>query len=193
MKHVSGIFQKLTVVVAAAAALSSCNRAEYAALPQTSSYHGTQYVAAKPTATAVETPAPVATPTEATPAAPAPEVAAAAPAAAAAPVANAAPAPATTAKPAATPKLNFIQKALVNKVVKKATKLASKAQLKQHSETAKTTAIEGQLRTGLLFLLGAVVLTLIAALVDVGFLYVIAGIVGLLGVIFILLYLLDSV
>ena len=134
-----------------------------------------------------------ATSAEATPAAPAPVVAAA-PTAIAAPVAKAAPANAVAVtKPAKAPKLNFLQKALVNKVVKKANKLASKAQLKQRSETAKTTAFEGKLRTGLLFLLAAVVVTLLAALVDVGFLYVISSILGLLGVIFILLYLLDSV
>ena len=185
MKHLSGIFQKLTVVVAATAALSSCNRAEYAALPQTSSYHGTQYVAAKPKAEVVaEAPAPVAAPAEATPATPAPVVAAA-PAAVAAPAAKA-------TKPAAAPKLNFLQKALVNKVVKKANKLASKAQLKQRSETAKTTAVEGRLRQGLLLLLAGIIIELLAALVDVGILYVLGSIVALVGIIFIVLYLLDE-
>lgn len=188
MKHVSGILQKVTAVVAVVAALSSCNRAEYAALPQTSSYHGTQYVAAKPTQVPVAPAAVEATaPTPAAIEAPvAPETAVAT-----APVAaKAAPAVAATTAPR---KLNLAQRLVVNKVAKKAGKLASKMQLKQHSETAKTTAIEGKLRQGLLLLLAGVVLSLLAGLVNIGFIYVIGGIVALVGLIFILLYLLDAV
>ena len=163
-------------------------------MPQTSSYHGTQYVAAKPKAEVVaEAPAPVAAPAEATPATPAPVVAAA-PAAVAAPVAKAAPASAgTVTKPAKAPKLNFLQKALVNKVIKKADKLASKAQLKQRSETAKTTAIEGKLRQGLLLLLGGIIIELLGALTGLTVIYVLGAIVAVVGLIFILLYLLDEV
>ncbi|WP_161806890.1 hypothetical protein [Hymenobacter sp. AT01-02] len=40
MKHLSGIMRKVTAVAAVAVALTSCNRAEYAMLPKTSSaYH----------------------------------------------------------------------------------------------------------------------------------------------------------
>ena len=92
MKHLSGLLHKLTAVAAVAVALSSCNRAEYAMLPKTSSaYHGTQR------ATVVKpAPAPAAA-TEEVAAAPAPAIEAApAPAVATqpAPAAPAAPAPA---------------------------------------------------------------------------------------------------
>jgi len=191
MKHVSGILQKLTAVVAVAAALSSCNRAEYATLPQTSSYHGTQYVAAKPTE------APVATPTPAV--APAAEVAPAsvtvatpAPAAAKASVAVEAPVAksAVAAKPAAQ-KLTLMQKALVNKVVKKADKVASKMQLKQHQDTAAATRLDGNIRTGIILLIVGLLVSLLAFIS--GIFGLVGGIIAVVGVIFLILGLLDAI
>jgi nucleoid-associated protein YgaU len=75
MKHLSKLLHKLTAIVAVTAALSSCNRAEYAML-QTSSYHGTEYRAVAVAPVAEAAPAIEAAPVaEAAPiaAAPAPE------------------------------------------------------------------------------------------------------------------------
>lgn len=190
MKHLSGILHKLTAVAAVAVALTSCNRAEYAMLPKTSSsaYHGTQRAV-------TVAPAPVATETAAT----AP-VAEAAPVAApiektvavAAPAAKPAVAKAPVAAPAAkAPKLNFAQKAVVAKLTKQANKLTAKAQVNKKSEVASqedANAINRNIKLGIILLLIGVLLGVFG-----GILSLLGGIIGIIGVILIILGLLDEV
>ncbi|TGE22324.1 hypothetical protein E5K00_18950 [Hymenobacter aquaticus] len=191
MKHVSGLLHKLTVVAAAVVALSSCNRAEYAMLPQTSSYHGTEHrsvsmkpapapeTAAAPAVVAPEAPAVAAQPAPATPAAPA--------ARAAAPATTAAVA---TPAPAAR-KLNLVERALVSKVAKQADKLARKAQVKKHSETASANKLSGNLRTGIILILVGLLISLLSPIS--GIFGLIGGILAIIGIVLIILYLLDEI
>ncbi|MBX0290775.1 hypothetical protein K3G63_10020 [Hymenobacter sp. HSC-4F20] len=194
MKHLSGILHKLTAVAAVAVALTSCNRAEYAMLPKTSSsaYHGTQRGV-------VVTPAPATA--EAPEAAPkAPEaVAVEAPASMPTPAATPAPvaprqtvasAPAKTAPAAAAsaPKLNLAQKALVAKLAKKADKLAAKAQVSKKSEAASTeeaNAISRNIKLGIILVLVGLLVGLISGLLG--------SIIAIIGIVFIVLGLLDEV
>ncbi|WP_324676444.1 hypothetical protein [Hymenobacter sp. GOD-10R] len=190
----------VTSAVLFAASLTSCNRAEYAMLPKTSSYHGTastRAVATAPVAPEAVAPATV----EATPvAAPATEVSAPQTAAvvAAQPVATQAAVVASTApaakaevaKPAKAPKLNFMQKAVVQKVMKKADKLANKAQFKKHTETADTKRISGKLRTGLLLILAGLILELLGGIS--GLFYVLGSILVIVGIVVLILWLLDE-
>ncbi|MCA8831298.1 hypothetical protein [Hymenobacter pini] len=188
MKHLSGILHKLTAVAAVAVALTSCNRAEYAMLPKTSSaYHGTQRAV-----TVAPAPAPV-TSEAAAPAPTAESAQVAAPAAksvAAAPVAQ--PAAKATAKAEApvakAPKLNFAQKALVAKLAKKADKLTAKAQLSKKSEAASqedANAISRNIKLGIILLLIGIL---------VGLLIPILGtVIAIIGIVFIVLGLLDEV
>lgn len=189
MKHVSGLLHKLTAFAAVVVALSGCNRAEYAMLPKTSSYHGTEQhravsVAPTPAPETVATEAPAVAPTapEAVavqPATPAPVAAVAAPAKAAQNSVAAAPAPR---------KLTLVERALVSKVAKKADKLSSKLQFKQRTEAASANKISGNLRTG-------IILLLIGALLGIfgGVIGLIGGIVALIGIVLIILYLLDEI
>ncbi|MBT2557338.1 hypothetical protein J7E24_06045 [Hymenobacter sp. ISL-91] len=199
MKHLSNLLRKLTAVAAVGIALTSCNRAEYAMLPKTSSaYHGTQRstiikpapapevaVAPQVVAEAVVTPeavAPVAAPAA---------VATAAPVAKAAPVAAAAP-----AKVAKAPKLNLVQKALVNKITKQADKLAAKAGIvKKSSETAATDRLEGKLRQGLILMLVGLLVGLLGVIGGtIGAIFSILGsIIFIIGVVLVILYLLDEI
>ncbi|WP_196240454.1 hypothetical protein [Hymenobacter jejuensis] len=196
MKHLSGLLNKLTAVAACAIALSSCNRAEYAMLPKTSSYHGTttaRAVAATP-ANQPETPVAAEEAAVATPVAapePAPAVAAAPAPAKMAPVAKAA-APAKSQT--AAPKLNLVQKALVQKAVKKADKMMSKMQLKKHSEVASAddaNALNHNIRTGIILLLIGLLLSLFTGIS--GIFGVLGGIIAIIGIVLIILGLLDEV
>jgi hypothetical protein len=202
MKQLSGLWHKLTVVVAVTAALSSCNRAEYAMLPKTTSYHGT----AQRTVTVAPT-TEVTAPTEATYVAVAPastpaEVAIARPAEAApvAVAASEAPAKAVVAAPTAkpakatvAPKLNVMQKALVQKVIAKADKLADKATFKQRTETASvedTSAINRNIRSGIILLLVGLLVSLFSGISSI--FGVVGGIIAIIGIVLIILGLLDS-
>ncbi len=195
MQNLTATLGRLTVVLAGALALGSCSRAEYAFLPKSASYLGTTTAAPKARATAA-TPAAQAT----VPAAQAPVVAT--PVAAEKPVA-ATPAPTATplaAKPqapvaaqveaaAATPapqKLSLFQRLAVTKITKKINKLAAKSpQFKQGDNTASTSRIDGNLRTGIILLLIGLL---------VGFLNgTIGTIIAIIGLIFIILWLLDSI
>ncbi|GAB3306583.1 hypothetical protein [Hymenobacter tenuis] len=197
MKHLSGLLNKLTAVAAVAVALTSCNRAEYAMLPKTSSaYHGTQRgVIVKPApATAVVTPkvaapavAEVEAPVVATPTAP---VAAENPVVASAPAA--APkvaAPAEAVRPEAKKafsgvKLNAVQKAALAKIDKKADKIAAKLTKK---DTASANAISSNLKLGIiLVLIGALITILPGGIFDL-----LGSIVAIIGIVFIILALLD--
>ncbi|NVO29877.1 hypothetical protein [Hymenobacter lapidiphilus] len=200
MKHLSSLLRKLTAVAAVGIALTSCNRAEYAMLPKTgSAYHGTQRstiikptpapevaVAPQVAAEAVAMPEAVVAPVAA-PAA----VATAAPVAKAAPVTAAAPAKGTKAA-----KLNFMQKALVNKITKQADKLAAKAGIvKKSSETAATNRLEGKLRQGLILMLVGLLVGLLGVLGGtIGAIFSILGsIIFIIGVVLVILYLLDEI
>ncbi|WP_210519656.1 hypothetical protein [Hymenobacter terricola] len=200
MKNLFPPFAKLVAVAACALTLGSCSRAEYAMLPKGSSYHGVTRVAtpvpaaapqlaatAPVAATAPET---VAAAPEVAPAevkADAPSVKATAPQPAAAQVA--ALAASGSARPAAKP--NFAQRLLLNKTMKKVDKLMAQApKLKQHSNTASTSRLDGSLRTALLVLLIGVI---IAAFSGVSNIFgIIGGILIIVGLVLLLLYLLDQ-
>jgi hypothetical protein len=197
MQNLTSTLSRLAVVLTGALALGACSRAEYATLPRSASYLGSTTVASVPRAAA-----PVAAPQAATPKAdvatttpavaplatavpvvvPAPVAASAV---AAAPVAASAVA-ATPAPAAAAPaKLNLVQRLALAKVTKKLDKLAAKSpQFKQRDATASTTRIDGNLRTG-------IILVLVGLLVGI-FSGLIGTIIALIGVIFIVLWLLDS-
>ncbi|MCC3152654.1 hypothetical protein Q3A66_06570 [Hymenobacter sp. BT770] len=199
MKNTFPPFAKLIAVAACALTLGSCSRAEYAMLPKGGSYHGVNRTAtpvpAQPEATAAVMPA-------ATPEAVATETVAAAPATAPAPAAKpeaaakkvaAAPAAAVAAQTnqavaTTAPKLNAMQRFALNKVTRKVDKLMQKSTtMRQHDNTAsttKTSAISGNLRTG-------IILVLIGLIVGI-FSPLIGTIIALIGVIFLVLWLLDN-
>lgn len=204
MKHLFNHLPKLAAIAAIALSMSSCNRAEYAMLPKTSPYHATYHGTAKPATPAAEqevaaaesqnvvveeknvvaeTPAAVA----AVPATASAPKAAVVEAVAAAPAATKAAQPATAAAPR---KLNLVERAAFNKVVKKVDKLASKAQIKQGSETAGTSKIGGYLRTGIILLLVGLLVSLLSPIS--GIFGLIGGIIAIIGLIFIILWLLDQ-
>ena len=200
MKNFFSPFAKLTALAVCALTLGSCSRSEYAMLPKGSSYHGV---------TRVATPVSVATPT--TPVAPvaepivvaAPAVVAeakptTAPVVAAAPVAKATASSATPAVAvqapttvAATPapKLNLVQRLALSKVTRKMDKLIQKSgAVRQHDNTAstsKTAAISGNLRIGIILLLVGLLVGLLNGLIG--------AIIAVIGLIFIILWLLDQI
>jgi hypothetical protein len=194
MKNFSSPFAKLVAVAACILTLGSCNRAEYAMLPKGGSYHGV---------TRVATPVPPAvTPAPADPvAAPAPEVASKtekAPAAVAAtapataqkaqPVTGAESASTTASAPttASARKPNLLQRLALNKVTRKMDKLVRKAEARQHDNTASTTrsSISGNLRIGIILLLIGLLVGLING--------TIGSIIAIIGLVFIVLWLLDE-
>jgi hypothetical protein len=201
MKHLSGLWHKLTFVVAVTAALSSCNRAEYAMLPKTTSYHGTAQRAVTVAPATKETAV-----TKAATVAEAPASAAVATTEAhlevsATPVATAEKAPqaiasaTTTAskKVAIAPKLNLAQKALVQKVERKAEKLASKIEFKQRTEVAGAERLEGKLRQGIILIIVGLLVGLLGFIPGLGTLIgIISGLLILVGAVLIVLYLLDE-
>lgn len=195
MKHLSASFSKLLTVAACALTLGSCQRAEYAFLPKTSSYHGVARVAApvpverEDAAPAAPASAPAVAPTPpAAPAAAATAPAASSTAARPAPLAEVAPAsvaaPATVVAPTPPRKLNLVQRLAVAKVGKQLRKAADLTQFKQKSAAAETQRISGNLRTGLILLLVGLLVGLFNGLIGT--------IIALIGVIFIVLWLLDS-
>ena len=205
MKNIFPPFAKLIAVAACALTLGSCSRAEYAMLPKGGSYHGVTRVAtpvpAAPVATAA-TPAPAAEAVVAPAMAPEATIAAAAPAAqpaAKAPQVAAAVA-ATTLGTAATvaaapaPKLNLLQRVAMTKVTRKMDKLIQKSgAVRQHDNTAattKTSAISGNLRTGIILLLVGLLVSLFSGIS--GIFGVIGAIIAIIGLIFIILWLLDQ-
>ncbi|MBW3127877.1 hypothetical protein [Hymenobacter profundi] len=185
-KQLLSLQRGFVALLVTATALTSCNRAEYAMLPKTSAYHGTQYTVTAPKPVA-EAPAAVATAPEAASVATETPVVASAPAVAVAPAPVAQPAPA--AKPAKAPKLNLMQKALVNKVAKQAQKVASKMQVKQKSETAETNRLDGNIRTGIILVLVGLLVSLLSFIS--GIFGVLGGIIAIVGIVFIVLGLLD--
>lgn len=198
MKHLSASFSKLLAVAACALTLGSCNRAEYAMLPKSSSYHGVARVAAPvpvaPAASeaAVTVAAPAVAPTPpvaaiaAVPQAAAPIAAAAVPAPTvkATGVADASDAPATVVAPVAPRKLSLVQRLAVAKVTKQLRKATDGIQLRPKQNAAETQRISGNLRTGLILLLIGLLVGLFNGLIGT--------IIALIGVIFIVLWLLDN-
>lgn len=183
-KQLLALRQSLAICLVATAALTSCNRAEYAALPKTSSYHGAQYTVTAPKpASASEVTAEPVVPTPAL--APVPV---STPVHVAAPTVAAAPAVAT---PTTAAKLNLIQKTLVNKVSKQANKVASKVQMKQKTETAETNRLSGNLRNGIILILVGLLVLILGSISNI---FTILGtIIAVIGVILVVLGLLDAI
>lgn len=206
MHNLTSTMGRLAVVLAGALALGSCNRAEYATLPRSASYMGTATatskarvavsspIAAEQVATAPEVTvatAPVAEAPAATPAVAPVAVAPAAPVVAAAPQAPVAETPAVAATVAtpdavtAAPKLNLVQRMALAKVTKKLNKLTANAsKVKKGDNTAHTTRINGNLRTGIILLLVGLIVGIFSGLIGT--------IIALIGVIFLVLWLLDE-
>ena len=203
MKNLFSPLTKFVALAACALTLGSCNRAEYAMLPQGASYHGVTRAA-----TPVPAPQPVAAPAvAAAPAAAvlAPEVASPA----ARPVAVAvAPQPTTNAPAAATlspadaatvattvaaapAKLTRVQRFAATRFVKIASQAAGITQFKQQLDTARAQKLSGNLRTGVVLLLIGLLISLFSGINRVfGF---VGGVIAVIGLIFIILYLLDNV
>jgi hypothetical protein len=208
MKNLTLSLGRVAVVLAGALSLGACSRSEYAFLPRSASYLGNTPVArqravAAPATATQATPAIAATGSAVVtaPAAPsvAPEALVATPVATTpAPTASAAPVAAATvatpeasvavapaAKPAAAPKLNLAQRLAMHKLTKKLDKLTSQApQFKKKDATASTARISGNLRTGIILLLVGLIVGLFS-----GF---IGTIIALIGVVFLVLWLLDE-
>ncbi|GAC1369828.1 MAG: hypothetical protein NVSMB30_07990 [Hymenobacter sp.] len=199
MKNIFSPFTKLVAVASCALALGSCSRSEYAMLPKGGSYHGVARASAPvpttPAAGSTEAPA-----TEAGSAvAVAPEATTAPTAVAVAPTAKLAatakqvviPAEISTSATAAavaapTHKLNVIQRLALNNVTRKVDKLMQKATARQHDNTASTArgSISGNLRIGLILLLVGLLVGLLNGLIGT--------IIAIVGLIFIVLWLLDQ-
>ena len=198
MKNIFPPFAKLVAIAACALTLGSCSRSEYAMLPQGSSYHGVTRVATPVPTAATPAPATAAIAAEASTAVAAASVAAATPATkpvakAAARVAAPAVAPsalgtAATAEAAPAPKLNVLQRIALNKVARKMDKLVQKSgSARQHDNTASTTrggGISGNLRIGIILLLVGLLVGILNGLIGT--------IIAIIGLIFIILWLLDQ-
>ena len=200
MKNLVSPFAKLIAVAACALTLGSCSRSEYAMLPKGGSYHGVTRVSTPVPATAetVAAPAAAATAAETRPAA-APVVAVApvtkAPAAAKTSAAVLeSPAAAATVAATPAPKLNLVQRMALSKVTRKMEKMVQKSgSVRQHDNTAstsKTTAISGNLRTGIILLLVGLLISLFSGIS--GIFGIIGAIIAIIGLIFIILWLLDQ-
>ncbi|MCR5888958.1 hypothetical protein LRS06_14515 [Hymenobacter sp. J193] len=184
----------LALTVLISAGLSSCNRAEYAMLPKTSSYHGTERVAVKkPVAAPAVAEAPVTEAPVAT--APAAEVAVAAPAAKAAPAVAAAPATAKKATASTTPtaKPSFMQKMVVKKALKNVDKVASKVLVKKHKDVAESNKLSGKIRQGIILLLVGLLVEILGVATGIGIIYLLGAIIAIIGLVFIVLGLLDEI
>ena len=197
MQNLTSTLGRLAVVLTGALALSACSRAEYAFLPKSASYLGTTTAAPKARmATApVATPAPLVQAPVAAPAV-APEIVVATTPAAPRAAQVAAPTPPAQAEVAVAPeaatiaapapqKLSLVQRMALAKVTKKLNKLAAKSpQFKQGDNTAHTARISGNLRTGLILLLIGLIVGLFNGLIGT--------IIALIGVVFLVLWLLDE-
>lgn len=188
MKNHFSTVSKLVVAAVCALSLGSCSRAEYAMLPKGASYHGTARVA-----TPVPAPAPVVTaPNPVAPATATPAEAVASSSSAASPMAREQtaiekPAYASAAASTTAAKPTLVQRLALNKVTRKMDKLMQKSgSVRAHDNTASTArgGITGNLRTGLILLLVGLLVGIFNGLIGT--------IIALIGVIFIVLWLLDS-
>jgi hypothetical protein len=202
MKNHFSAVSKLVAAVVCALTLGSCSRAEYAMLPKGASYHGVARAATPVPASTPVTVAPVAAEVVAAPVA-APAATQAEPVVSAVPAAKevatapavAAAAPAAVATTAtAAPKLTLVQRLAVNKVMHKMDKMAKKSGLVRSNDntasTSKTTAISGNLRTGIVLLLVGLLVSLFSGIS--GIFGLIGAIIAIIGLIFIILWLLDQ-
>lgn len=192
MKNHFSTISKLVAAAACALSLGSCSRAEYAMLPKGASYHG---VARAATPVPVVVVAPAAAPVVAT--APAPVIDAAQPAPAApvveATTAAVAPSAGTAAHAAGTtsapaPKLSLVQRVAASKLTHKMEKLMQKSgAVRSHDNTASIAkgGISGNLRIGIILLLVGLLVGILNSFVG--------GIIAIIGLIFIVLWLLDQV
>ena len=212
MKNLFSSFSSLLVAAACALTLGSCNRAEYAMLPQGASYLGSTRVAtpapaAKPAVATTEVAvAPIETPI----AAPKPAVAATAPeavpatadaaevAAPAATVPAAATAPATAlgstaaiSTPSAPVKMTRVQRFAASKAIKMMSKASGVTQFKEKLDVAKTQKVSGNLRTGIILILIGLIISLFSRVNSIFGL--IGAIIAIIGLIFIVLWLLDNI
>lgn len=207
MKNLFPSFAKVAAVALCALTFGSCNRAEYAMLPKGASYHGVARASTPVPAKEAVAATPVAEPIAA-PVAPAnaaePTTVAAQPAPAPASAATTVSAPAAqqsstpaeisaaaTASTDAAParKLNGIQRLALNKVTKKVDKLVQKAAARQHISTASTTkgGVSGNLRLGIILMVIGALIALLP-----GLFRVLGLIVFIVGVLFLLLWVLDQ-
>lgn len=206
MQSLTFTLGRLAVVLAGTLALGSCNRAEYALLPRSASYLGTATTTSKVRRVAVITPAvtPAAPALEAAPAVAreisvvsAPATAKSAPLAtvpAETEVAQVIPAANQTVAtaPPTKPKLNLVQRLALKKVAKKLDKVAARMpQLKQREASAARGGLDGNLRNAILFGAIGLILELLGGIA--GIFYVIGTILIVIGLIFLLLWLLDQV
>ncbi len=212
MKNTFSPLTKLIAIAACALSLGSCNRAEYAMLPKSGSYHGVSRVATPVPAPAqrsavqeasapAESVAPAATVAAAresaapaavaTSAVAAQKVATAPIVAATAAVDEAAATAATAATlPQAAPKLTRVQKFAATRAGRIAREVSGISQFERTMTTAKTKAIGGNLRTGIILLLVGLLITLLSGISRL--FGIIGGIIAVIGVIFIVLWLLDA-
>ena len=199
MKNLVSPFAKLIAVAACALTLGSCSRSEYAMLPKGGSYHGVTRVSTPIPATAETVAAPAAATAAETRPAAAPVVAIApvtkAPAAAKTPAAVLeSPAATATVAAAPAPKLNLVQRMALSKVSRKMEKMVQKSgALRKHDNTAstsETSAISGNLRTGIILLLVGLLISLFSGIS--GIFGIIGAIIAIIGLIFIILWLLDQ-
>ena len=215
MQNLTSTLGRLAVVLASALTLGSCSRAEYAFLPKSASYLGTTTAApsgrrqAAPTAAPSAAQAPEITVVTPAPASIAPVTTSANAPAAASPtaklkeLANTVQVPATAPKLAATatasaadviapvtaaPKLNLIQRMALNKVMRKLDKQTQKITARQGDNTASTTRIDSKLRYAIIF--GAISLIFFVIGGSVGNL--IGAILLIIGILFLLFWLLDN-
>ncbi|GAA4346883.1 hypothetical protein GCM10023185_01530 [Hymenobacter saemangeumensis] len=208
MKNIFSPLYSLVAAVACALTLGSCSRAEYAMLPQSSSYLGAhRAVAAAPAASPeAATPALVATPEAVASAASAPAPTAA-PAKSKAPLATKAvenngqaheqalaaalPAAATGSQLAEPVKLTRVQKFAASKAMRTLSKTMGVTQFKEKLDVAKTEKISGNLRTGIVLLLIALIVSLFSKVNSIFGL--IGTIIAIIGLVFIVLWLLDNI
>jgi hypothetical protein len=205
MQNLTSTLSRLAVVLTGALTLGACSRAEYAFLPKSASYLGTTTAAPKARVATepVATTAPVAqAPVVVAPIAEAPEIVIATAPAAPHVAKVATPTPPVQAEAAITSKaatvatqapqkLSLVQRIALAKVTKKLNKLADKApQFKQGDNTAHTSRISGNLRTGIILILIGLLISLLSGIS--GIFGLIGGIIAIIGLIFIILWLLDS-
>ncbi|RZL07036.1 MAG: hypothetical protein EOO62_17760 [Hymenobacter sp.] len=203
MKNLSLSLGRVTLVLATAFSLGACGRADYAPLSRATTQpastpvaQATPYVPVAGEASAtVKAVTPQAAPlavqpapaaVEATPAAltklpAAPVVASATPVATPAPQAKAAPAP----------KLNLVQRLALRKVTKQLDKLTAKApQLKQRDASAARGGLDGNLRSAILFGLIGLLLLILGSVANI---FAVLGAISLVvGIVFLVLWLLDQ-
>lgn len=194
MKNSTLSLGRLALVLAGALSLGACNRADYSGVSQSAAH-----LSSTPVASQTATPyVPVAAEESAVVSAPAlatPSVAATEPAAQPAPpvpaMAPVIPRAAASVAKAAAPKLNLVQRLALRKVTKKLDKLTAQLpQLKKRDASAARGGLDGNLRSALLFGLVGLILLLFSGVS--GVFTVVGTILLIIGLVFLVLWLLDQ-